>query len=198
MNNFLISKLIKRRINFQLSNFNEKKYTIRVNKVLGSKNENKILSIFPDEEDIESKIELSLIYSNVKLFNQLNLKQQQNVRKQLDLKFEKDWNLLKNEEKILGYYIYYGNWGPRKGFDDWNQLTGSSNVIFGTQNINRKELEKKRLFNIFKKIDKKNNFQKKDTLTKIIIFIGFLTSILGICKTKQDFIKIKENKNNQN
>lgn len=70
-------------------------------------------------DDATQPIDTKPIFHDPKLFGTLSLLHQGQVLKELQAKFDQKWKKLTKEEKKLGYYIYYGNWGVREKFDNW-------------------------------------------------------------------------------
>lgn len=67
-------------------------------------------------------IDTKPIFQHPEKFATLSMLHQGQVLKELQEKYEKDWNKLSPEDKKLGYYIYYGNWGVREDFVNWDTL----------------------------------------------------------------------------
>lgn len=67
-------------------------------------------------------IDTKPIFQHPEKFATLSMLHQGQVLKELQEKYEKDWNKLSLEDKKLGYYIYYGNWGVREAFVNWDTL----------------------------------------------------------------------------
>lgn len=64
-------------------------------------------------------IDTEPIFKDPTLFGHLNLLHQGQVLKELQEKYDKKWTKLTEQDKKLGYYIAYGNWGPREDFSNW-------------------------------------------------------------------------------
>lgn len=60
------------------------------------------------------------VFKDPTLFGHLNLLHQGQILKELQEKYDKNWNKLTDQDKKLGYYIAYGDWGAREKFTNWN------------------------------------------------------------------------------
>ncbi|SGZ58124.1 CIC11C00000001234 [Sungouiella intermedia] len=81
-------------------------------------------------DDAVQPIDTAPIYEDPSLFGHLNLLHQGQVLKELQDKYDKNWNKLTDQDKKLGYYIAYGNWGPREKFTNWNTLEAPFDLPF--------------------------------------------------------------------
>lgn len=81
-------------------------------------------------EDAVQSIDTKPIYDNPALFSKLNLLHQGQVVKELQEKFDGKWSKLTQAEKKLAYYIYYGNWGLRERFSNWDSMTPPFDLPF--------------------------------------------------------------------
>lgn len=74
----------------------------------------------PSSDDATQPIDTRPIYENPQLFPNLSLLHQGQVVTELQLKYDKNWNKLLKQDKLLGYFISYGDWGVREKFSNWN------------------------------------------------------------------------------
>lgn len=75
-------------------------------------------------------IDTAPVFEDPTLFGHLNLLHQGQVLKELQEKYDKKWSKLTDKDKKLGYYIAYGNWGPREAFTKWNTLEAPWDLPF--------------------------------------------------------------------
>lgn len=75
-------------------------------------------------------IDTAPVFEDPSLFGHLNLLHQGQVLKELQEKYDKKWLKLTDKEKKLGYYIAYGNWGPREAFEKWSTLEAPWDLPF--------------------------------------------------------------------
>lgn len=83
----------------------------------------RLLSSSPDSDYDTQPIDTKPIFEDPKLFPTLSLLHQGQVLKELQEKYDKKWTKLTVEDKQLGYYIAYGNWGSREKFDNWKSIS---------------------------------------------------------------------------
>lgn len=75
-------------------------------------------------------IDTTLIFELPQLFAELSLLHQGQVLEELQAKMDDKWTKLTEKDKKLAYYIYYGNWGPREKFDNWNNSDAPFDLPF--------------------------------------------------------------------
>lgn len=71
-------------------------------------------------DDATQPIDTAPIFENPRLFADLTLLHQGQVLKELQDKYDKKWTKLTDQDKKLGYFIAYGDWGVREKFHNWN------------------------------------------------------------------------------
>lgn len=81
-------------------------------------------------DDAVQPIDSTPVFADPTLFGHLNLLHQGQVLKELQEKYDKKWSKMSVEDKKLGYYIAYGNWGPREKFTNWNTLEAPLDLPF--------------------------------------------------------------------
>lgn len=81
-------------------------------------------------DDAVQPIDTRPVFDKPARFGLLNLLHQGQVLKELQEKYDKKWTKLAKEDKLLGYYIAYGDWGVREKFANWNTLEAPFDLPF--------------------------------------------------------------------
>lgn len=80
-------------------------------------------SLLSNSSEETQPINTAPVFENPRLFASLSLLHQGQVLKELQEKYDKNWNKLSLKDKKLGYFIAYGDWGVREKFTNWNSIT---------------------------------------------------------------------------
>lgn len=138
-------------------------------------------------------IDTAPIFEDPELFASLSLLHQGQVLNELQEKYDKKWNLLTQQEKRLGYYISYGNWGVREKFNNWNANVTPYDLPFETPSLIRISVPKANdKINILPERDyrltsiRKDQFDIKrlDGVTKSFIYIMLLVVVMALYRDK--------------
>ncbi|CAH6722707.1 hypothetical protein CLIB1444_10S04566 [[Candida] jaroonii] len=143
-----------------------------------------------DDKEVE-KINSKPIYQNPKLFDSLNLLHQGQIIEELQEKYNKNWNKMTSKDKKLGYYISYGNWGPREKFDNWNtsevphdlpfENNVNKSINLPNDKISRLPERDLRLTDIRKD---QFNIKRIDGVTKFFIYLSLAIALGAIYRDK--------------
>lgn len=144
-------------------------------------------------DDAVQPIDTRPVFENPELFGTLNLLHQGQVLKELQEKYDKNWNKLTDEEKKLGYYIAYGNWGPREKFINWNTQEAPYDLPFRVPSKVR--LSNPQANDVVHKLEplylsetpvRKEQFDtsKMDPVTKTFIYITLFVMLFAILRDK--------------
>lgn len=145
-------------------------------------------------EESMQPIDTAPIFEHPELFNDLNVIHQGQVVKELQMKFEDKWSKLTANDKMLAYYIYYGNWGPREKFSNWNDSTAPLDLPFTVPSIVKsgqpraKDLVKKLEPVILSETEvRKEQFdtKKMDPVTKTFIYIAIFITMFALARDKK-------------
>lgn len=145
-------------------------------------------------DDATQPIETKPIFQNPKLFGSLSLLHQGQVMKELQARFDHKWTKLTEEDKKLGYYIYFGDWGVREDFTNWKTNEAPYDLPFHI-------LSKVKTTNPSKttktnKVDppvilsetpvriKQFNFKRVDGVSKFFIYLTLFISLFAIYRDK--------------
>ncbi|KAI5949341.1 hypothetical protein KGF54_005576 [Candida jiufengensis] len=144
----------------------------------------------PSTQPIDSKP----IFENPQLFPALSLLHQGQITKELQAKYDKKWQNLTKKEKLLGYYISYGNWGVREDFNNWNENSAPldlpfhtpSNVktITPTAKTTTKKLKPELKLSETPIRIKQFDYKKMDPATKFVIYLIVFISMIAIYRDK--------------
>ncbi|KAI5959910.1 uncharacterized protein KGF55_005142 [Candida pseudojiufengensis] len=144
----------------------------------------------PSTQPIDTKP----IYENPQLFPSLSLLHQGQVIKELQNKYDKKWHNLTQKDKLLGYFISYGNWGVRENFNNWNDQTAPLDLPFhipsNIKTISPSPTDIIRKLNPELKLSEtpirinQFNYKKMDPATKFIIYIIIFISLFAIYRDK--------------
>lgn len=148
----------------------------------------------PDDET--QPIDTRPIYADNTLFGSLSLLHQGQVCKELQDKYDKKWHKLTPQDKKLGYYIAYGNWGSRENFDNWKSTTEPPyDLPFHTpskvSNLSPSEDTKIKLIqppvNLAETPIRKPQFNIKriDGATKFFIYLIVLIAMVAVYRDKE-------------
>ncbi|KAG7664925.1 uncharacterized protein J8A68_001563 [[Candida] subhashii] len=150
-----------------------------------------LLSSSPDEAT--QPIDTAPIYEDPKLFGSLSLLHQGQVLKELQDKYDKKWQKLTMKDKLLGYYIAYGDWGVREKFDNWRTLEAPYDLPFvvpskvKTTSPNKDTIIKKLEPVILAETPVRKaqfDFKRMDGVTKFFIYLTVFIAMFGIYRDK--------------
>lgn len=143
----------------------------------------------PDTQPINT----SSIYENPKLFGELSLLHQGQVLRELQAAYDKNWNFLSPQQKKLGYFIAYGNWGAREGFDNWNKNDPPYDLPFKipSQLVARKPSKESKVSKLeptpaseIPVRSKQFTIKKLDSVTRTFLYIALFITMLAIYRDK--------------
>ncbi|KAI5968900.1 hypothetical protein KGF57_000015 [Candida theae] len=145
-------------------------------------------------DDATQPIDTSPIYANPQLFPHLSLLHQGQVVAELQSKYDKNWHKLQRKDKLLGYYISYGNWGVREHFTNWSQPDSAPlDLPFRVPSEIRKvdpaptdvvkPLEMVKLSETPVRIDQ-FDYKKMDPATKFCIYLIVFIAMVAIYRDK--------------
>lgn len=147
------------------------------------------------EADSETApIDSAPIYEDPSKFGSLSLLHQGQILQELQKKFDGKWIKLAKKEKELAYYIYYGNWGPREKFDNWNKeetpydLPFTSRVTKDKANIKSgdKVVKLPPLYLSETPIRKPQfDTKKMDPVTKVFIYLTLFIACIALYRDKK-------------
>ncbi|KAK6454306.1 uncharacterized protein RJT20DRAFT_130379 [Scheffersomyces xylosifermentans] len=145
-------------------------------------------------DEATQPIDTSPVYKDNSLFGTLSLLHQGQVLKELQDKYDKKWKKLTLEEKRLGYYIAYGDWGVREEFKNWRTLEPPHDLPFRvpsqikttnpTKDTIIKKLEPVILGETPIRI-KQFDYKKMDGVTKFFIYLTLFISVAAIFRDKK-------------
>lgn len=144
-------------------------------------------------DDAVQPIDTVPVFKDPTLFGHLNLLHQGQVLKELQEKYDKKWTKLTDEDKKLGYYIAYGNWGPREKFTNWNTheapldlpFTVPSKIATTSPKPTDKIHQLERVILAETPVRKEQfDTSKMDAVTKTFIYITLLVMIVAILRDK--------------
>lgn len=132
------------------------------------------------------------IFKDPSKFGSLSLLHQGQVLKELQEKFDKKWVKLTDEDKKLGYYIAYGDWGARSDFTNWSTCEAPLDLPFVVPSTAKTSQSPK---DVVKKLEavilaetsvRKSQFDtsKMDPVTKVFIFLTILVAMAAIARDK--------------
>ncbi|KAK6463379.1 hypothetical protein DFJ63DRAFT_114852 [Scheffersomyces coipomensis] len=145
-------------------------------------------------DDATQPIDSTPIFQNPTLFASLSLLHQGQVLAELQDKFNKKWTKLTKEDKLLGYYISYGNWGSREDFINWKssdeapydlpfKLPTAIKSTNPTSTTNIQKLEPNILAETPVRI-KQFDMKKMDGVSKFFIYLTVFIAMLAIYRDK--------------
>lgn len=145
-------------------------------------------------DDATQPIETKPVFQNPKLFGSLSLLHQGQVLKELQAKFDLKWTKLTLEDKRLGYYIYFGDWGVREDFKNWNTNEAPYDLPFHipskvktTTPTNSTKINKINPPVILSETPvrtKQFDFKRVDGVSKFFIYLTIFISMLAIYRDK--------------
>lgn len=144
-------------------------------------------------DDAVQPIDTAPVFELPVLFGGLSLLHQGQVLEELQQKFDKKWTKLTEQEKKLAYYIYYGNWGPREKFENWNDGSAPLDLPFTVPSQIR--ISKPVVKDQIKKLEpvilgetevRKEQFDtsKMDPVTKTFIYLTIFVALFAISRDK--------------
>lgn len=145
-------------------------------------------------EDKETEaIDSQPIFEDPKKFKDLSLLHQGQILQELQNKFDKNWNKLTLQDKLLGYYIYYGNWGPRKKFSNWNSSVETPFDLPFDKPIRTSTPKPQDQINLLPEVKlletdiRKDQFDSRrmDNVTKFFIYLTLLVALLALMRDKK-------------
>lgn len=145
-------------------------------------------------DDAVQPIDTSPVYENHALFGSLNVIHQDQVVKELQDKYDKKWTKMTANEKRLGYYIAYGNWGAREKFDNWSSHEAPWDLPFRVPSQIGKhkaqptdKIHKLEPVFLAETDVRKDQFdtKKMDPVTKTFIYITIFVIILALARDKK-------------
>lgn len=144
-------------------------------------------------DDAVQPIDTEPIFKDPTLFGHLNLLHQGQVLKELQEKYDKNWNKLTIQDRKLGYYIAYGNWGPREKFSNWKTLEAPLDLPFAVPlKVASASPQAKDVIHKLEPVIlaetpvRKDEFDtsKMDAVTKTFIYITIFVMIVAISRDK--------------
>lgn len=151
-------------------------------------------SLFSSGSDEATQpIDTKPVFENPRLFGNLSLLHQGQVQKELQQKFDVKWAKLSTQDKKLGYYMAYGNWGAREKFDEWDKSSAPLDLPFTVplkiRTINPNKLDKVNKLEpviLAETPVRKEQFDssKMDPVTKTFIYLTVLVVMLAIARDK--------------
>ncbi|GEQ71800.1 hypothetical protein JCM33374_g5486 [Metschnikowia sp. JCM 33374] len=144
-------------------------------------------------DDAVQPIDTTPIFENHSLFGSLNVIHQGQVVKELQEKYDKKWTKMTENEKKLGYYIAYGNWGVREKFDKWASLDAPWDLPFNIPSQIRTstpnptdQIHKLEPVFLAETEVRKPQFdtKKMDPVSKTFIYITALVIMLALARDK--------------
>lgn len=151
-------------------------------------------SLFSSGSDEATQpIDTKPVFENPKLFGNLSLLHQGQVQKELQQKFDVKWTKLSTQDKKLGYYMAYGNWGARENFDEWDKSAAPLDLPFTvppkirTANPSKLDVVNKLEPVILAETPvRKEQFDtsKMDPVTKTFIYLTVFVIILAVARDK--------------
>ncbi|KAG2731986.1 hypothetical protein G9P44_004403 [Scheffersomyces stipitis] len=146
-------------------------------------------------DDATQPIDTEPIFKNPQLFAPLSLLHQGQVLKELQDKYDKKWTKLTQEDKKLGYYIAYGDWGVREEFKNWKTLEAPYDLPFRvpseikSTNPSRttviKKLTPEVILGETPIREKQFDYKKMDGVTKFFIYMTSFIVIAAIFRDKK-------------
>ncbi|KAI5970102.1 hypothetical protein CANMA_000713 [Candida margitis] len=148
----------------------------------------------PSSDDATQPIDTKPIYANPQLFPALSLLHQGQVVDELQSKYDKNWNKLSKEDKLLGYFISYGDWGVREKFSNWNKADSAPldlpfHVPSKLKSLHPKDsdmvmkLEPVKLSETPVRINQ-FDYKKMDPASKVCIYLIVFIAMLAIYRDK--------------
>lgn len=86
-------------------------------------------------DDAVQPIDTAPVFADPARFGTLNLLHQGQVVKELQDKYDGKWAKLGRADKVLGYYIAYGNWGVREKFANWRTQEAPYDLPFAVPSV---------------------------------------------------------------
>lgn len=145
-------------------------------------------------DDAVQPIDTRPVYKNPAIFGTLSLLHQGQVLTELQEKYDKKWSKLTEEDKKLGYFIAYGNWGVREKFSNWNTEEPPYDLPFEipskVKELNPKPkdlVSKLPTVYLSETPVRKEQFdiKKMDGVTKFFIFITLLVLMVAFARDKK-------------
>lgn len=145
-------------------------------------------------EEAVQPIDTKPIVKHPELFSDLNILHQGQVVQELQAKFDGNWKKLANEDKKLAYYVYYGNWGPREKFLNWDERSAPLDLPFTVPSVIKNISPKPDT--VVHKLEpvilgetevRKGQFDtsKTDPMTKALIYFVVFIAIVAIARDKK-------------
>ncbi|KAI3404613.1 hypothetical protein KGF56_002608 [Candida oxycetoniae] len=138
-------------------------------------------------------IDTKPIFQDPTLFPHLSLLHQGQVVAELQEKYDKKWTKLSKQDKLLGYFISFGNWGVREKFSDWRSNSSPpldlpfqvpSNARVGKPGDIVKKLEPVNLSETEVRKDQFNT-KKMDPMSKVLIFAILMITMIAVYRDKK-------------
>lgn len=148
----------------------------------------------PGGNDAVQPIDTTPVFENPKLFGDLSLLHQGQVLQELQDKFDKSWKKLTTQDKLLGYYISYGDWGVREKFTNWNTHSPPLDLPFRIPTEVRKsnpkphdKIRKLEPLYLAETDVRKEQFgtKKMDAVTKTFIYLAIFIAMLALARDKR-------------
>ncbi|RLV92930.1 Genetic interactor of prohibitin 7 mitochondrial [Spathaspora sp. JA1] len=145
-------------------------------------------------DEATQPIDTKPIFEDPTLFGSLSLLHQGQVLKELQEKYDKKWEKLTLQDKMLGYYIAYGNWGCREKFVNWDTLEAPYDLPFTVPSQVKTSKPEKNT--IIKKLEpvilaetevRKDqfDFKRMDGATKFFIYMIAFIVLFGLYRDKK-------------
>lgn len=145
-------------------------------------------------DEATQPIDTKPIFEEPALFGSLSLLHQGQVLQELQEKYDKKWTKLTEQEKKLGYFISYGNWGVREDFKNWNTLEAPYDLPFhvpskiSTATPSPKTIVQKAepVFLAETEVRRAQfDLKKMDPVTKVFIYLTVFVAIVAISRDKR-------------
>lgn len=145
-------------------------------------------------DDATQPIDTEPIWKNPAEFAALSLLHQGQVLKELQDKYDKNWNKLSLADKKLGYYIAYGNWGVRDKFDNWNTTQAPYDLPFDVpskikdSNPSKTTIIKKLPPVILAETEVRKpqfDFKRMDPVTKVFLYLTLFITVAALFRDKK-------------
>lgn len=143
--------------------------------------------------DAVQPIDTAPVFEEPLLFAELSLLHKGQVLEELQQKMDHKWAKLTEQDKKLAYYIFYGNWGPREKFANWNDTSAPLDLPFTVPSLIRTSAPQSN--DLIKQLEpvilgetevRKEQFEtsKIDPVTKTIIYITIFVAMVALARDK--------------
>lgn len=153
-----------------------------------------LFSLSGSDDPATQPIDTTPIFEDPAKFAGLSLLHQGQVLKELQDKFDKNWHKLSLQDKKLGYYIAYGDWGVREEFSDWKLMSPPLDLPFYLPSAIKTTTPDKNT--PVKKVEqvilaetpvrrKQFDFKKMDPVTKFFIYLTAFITVGALFRDKK-------------